>query len=928
MKNHLKKKDGFTLITVLFILVLLFIFVISLLSISQNLLTLTGHDRNYLNCFSAAEAGVAMAVYKINEDNYWPGNSFDPNVKWGEGITTWKNIGEDEGGSIYHYKVNVYNNYNGKEKRLTGEGDAVPVGSIQIVSTGGLKSKDENFTIKTFVKPNAKLPALFSSGKIEVKGNLFTRGITDPYTLETTPSSDICSLDNITCDTHSEFIVDGYVSTNNSINVAYPYRTRGIQRPLNRELPEPPEEVSPASISGIKDLITEIGIKFSSSAYSYDSANNIYNIDGDKISSLDPGNYKLENANLSINNRPVKLNKTNIYIVNGHIVNIAKGLMGDGVVSATGQAMLPSGTDPNTPASINLCGNSTLDYTGYPTEKLILYADGDITVHGASEVLSMNGTYAPNPSPNFDEWYDMLYTTINDKYKIKSSQKDFQITELKWPFNIIGQAWAADDNEKFEPVSLEAFIKNSAIQSTLQSRGMGSALITNMSNYLVSDGPNYTPCLSSMDVKSIVYASNNDNDNPHSKTALQDILYSISRGYPYVIGMLYSGSDININGNVHIIGSVIARSSTSTKGNITSETNRTLLITPCVDFCIPVSVTLLKEPRFREKTDGYGSGEVSLSPPTPIPTVAPTTPPGTPTVEPTTDPNSLPTTVPTTVPTTDPNSIPTTVPTTDPNSIPTTVPTTDPNSIPTTVPTATSIPPTPVPPTATSIPPTPVPPTPVPPTATSIPPTPVPPTPVPPTATSIPPTPVPPTAVPTTEPTEEPLPTLAPTTAPTATPGGGGGGGGGGGCFIEHTMVKTVNGEIEIEKIKEGDYVLSFDGNNIIKSRVDEILIHENNTDNYYIVETEYSKVNVTGNHPFYTGNNIYRNIENLNEGDYIYSCVNNSVIRDKIISKKPVKLDHLITVYNMELEKDSPHNYFAAGYLVHNNKAAESEVN
>jgi hypothetical protein len=243
--------------------------------------------------------------------------------------------------------------------------------------------------------------------------------------------------------------------------------------------------------------------------------------------------------------------------------------MGDGVISATGQAMLPSGTDPNTAASIKLCGISTLDYTGYPTEKLIIYADGDITVQGSSEVLSMNGTYAGNPSPNFDEWYDILYTTINDKYKIKSSQEDFQISEWRWPFNIIGQVWAADNNEKFEPVSLEAFIGNSSVQSTLQSKGIGSALITNMSNYLVSGRPSYTPCLASMDAKSIVYASNNNKDNPHSKTALQDILYSISRGYPYVIGMLYSGSDVNINGNVHIIGSVIARSNDSGKGNIT-----------------------------------------------------------------------------------------------------------------------------------------------------------------------------------------------------------------------------------------------------------------------------------------------------------------------------------------------------------------------
>jgi hypothetical protein len=130
MKNHLNKKDGFTLITVLFILVLLFIFVISLLSISQNLLTLTGHDRNYLNCFSAAEAGVAMAVYKINQDNYWPGKSFDSNARWGEGITTWKNIGEMKETVPIIIKVRVYNNYNGEEKRINRRRDSVPVGSI------------------------------------------------------------------------------------------------------------------------------------------------------------------------------------------------------------------------------------------------------------------------------------------------------------------------------------------------------------------------------------------------------------------------------------------------------------------------------------------------------------------------------------------------------------------------------------------------------------------------------------------------------------------------------------------------------------------------------------------------------------------------------------------------------------------------------
>jgi len=121
-----------------------------------------------------------------------------------------------------------------------------------------------------------------------------------------------------------------------------------------------------------------------------------------------------------------------------------------------------------------------------------------------------------------------------------------------------------------------------------------------------------------------------------------------------------------------------------------------------------------------------------------------------------------------------------------------------------------------------------------------------------------------------------------------------------------------------------GDSIIAFDGNDFVEARVDEVLIHEKNTDYYYIIETENSSVNVTDVHPFYAGNNEYRQVKDLAEGDYIYTYVEGSLLKEKILSKKLVKENYLITVYNLELEESSPHNYFANGYLVHNLKPAE----
>ncbi|NMB66785.1 hypothetical protein GYA25_01880 [Candidatus Woesearchaeota archaeon] len=71
--------------------------------------------------------------------------------------------------------------------------------------------------------------------------------------------------------------------------------------------------------------------------------------------------------------------------------------------------------------------------------------------------------------------------------------------------------------------------------------------------------------------------------------------------------------------------------------------------------------------------------------------------------------------------------------------------------------------------------------------------------------------------------------------------------------------------------------------------------------------------------HPFYIGNGYYKKSEELNVGDTIYINLNGKLTSEKILSKERVDLPSPITVYNLELNKDGPRNYFANGYLVHN---------
>lgn len=142
----------------------------------------------------------------------------------------------------------------------------------------------------------------------------------------------------------------------------------------------------------------------------------------------------------------------------------------------------------------------------------------------------------------------------------------------------------------------------------------------------------------------------------------------------------------------------------------------------------------------------------------------------------------------------------------------------------------------------------------------------------------------------------------------------------GGGCFLAGTLIKTISGEIEIEKIKPGIKVIGYNEKlgRICQCKVLKLLIHNKSTemaDKYYFLKTENSEARVTLNHPFFRDGE-YRQIEQIE--DYIYVQNGNSIAKEKIISKELIPCEKTV-VYNLSLVLSSPCNYFANGLLVHN---------
>ena len=142
-----------------------------------------------------------------------------------------------------------------------------------------------------------------------------------------------------------------------------------------------------------------------------------------------------------------------------------------------------------------------------------------------------------------------------------------------------------------------------------------------------------------------------------------------------------------------------------------------------------------------------------------------------------------------------------------------------------------------------------------------------------------------------------------------------------GGCFLPGTLVLTENGYKEIDKIKIGEKVLSYNEEtkqNEYKTVI-KTYIHENNPDVLYSLLINGKILDVTSNHRFYVKTeNGYDWIaaKDLKQGNLVMDKDNNYYSIDNIVSKEITQ-----TVYNLGVEDN--HNYYVTdlNILVHNLK-------
>ena len=146
-----------------------------------------------------------------------------------------------------------------------------------------------------------------------------------------------------------------------------------------------------------------------------------------------------------------------------------------------------------------------------------------------------------------------------------------------------------------------------------------------------------------------------------------------------------------------------------------------------------------------------------------------------------------------------------------------------------------------------------------------------------------------------------------------------------GGCFLAGTKVRTAYGYKDIDKVTIGDLVLSYNektGKNEYK-RVDEVFVHNNNTEDLYSLIIDGKELQVTSAHRFYIrrGNvTMWLAANKLKIGDKVrYADGTYHVISDISFSLQTN------TVYNLNVADN--HNYYVSEemILVHNSKVNDA---
>lgn len=149
-------------------------------------------------------------------------------------------------------------------------------------------------------------------------------------------------------------------------------------------------------------------------------------------------------------------------------------------------------------------------------------------------------------------------------------------------------------------------------------------------------------------------------------------------------------------------------------------------------------------------------------------------------------------------------------------------------------------------------------------------------------------------------------------------------------CFLPGTKIDSKDGEINIEDVKVGKEVKSYDlQGNVVDSKVSQIF--ERERDFYFELKTfdlinGKNSVKVSAEHPFLTDKktNNYTQVQYLKKGDRVFVRKGDKYVETWVVAN--TRIDEKTKVYNMSV--DNTHTYFANGFAVHNKKTCNQTPN
>ena len=133
------------------------------------------------------------------------------------------------------------------------------------------------------------------------------------------------------------------------------------------------------------------------------------------------------------------------------------------------------------------------------------------------------------------------------------------------------------------------------------------------------------------------------------------------------------------------------------------------------------------------------------------------------------------------------------------------------------------------------------------------------------------------------------------------------------GCFLPGTIVNGPGGGKNIEEVRVGDSVDSFADNALTQSAVSQI--YKVTREYYYSLVAGDYQVKVTAEHPFFVGNNEFKEVKDLKAGDDVYVIENGSLKKKTVTSN--TRINEPTDAYNLSV--DNTNTFFANDFAVHN---------